>query len=181
ERAVGVESGTEKQVTEISFRTQGPDCRIERHLVVIASEVGVELALAIALWIDYNPQPGPPVVGEGVVRRGAAHRVLFPAQTHADTDKLIHLPNVIGIPGIVKSLSRSYVATCLPTSLLQRNTRCCTWCKGTNRTAKESPSVNQREACICDGAGVRWAIWTGAEAVRHSSASQVRCGRCIPR
>src|SRR5437764_1054313 len=80
-----VDDRNEISTEQIEFLGQLTNCCIQRQLVIVTSKVEEDLALAISLRINRNPETGSPVVSKGVVLsiHVAGEQLLLPADAEA--------------------------------------------------------------------------------------------------
>src|SRR2546423_13986757 len=78
------------QTSQVQLITQRANVSIQRHLVVIAGSVEINLGLALYPGVIDDTQTRSPVVSEGVVLRRSPHLVLFPAYAKPQAQVFVH-------------------------------------------------------------------------------------------
>src|SRR5262249_3750741 len=117
-------------IGQIGLGRQVTNRGVQRHFVVVASKVGIDLRLAIAKRIDRETKTRSPVVDEGVTRNGSLHPVLLPTQAKVHGHVTVQVPRVINVTGDVAARAVGIAFSELATVLLQIDLASNAVCRG---------------------------------------------------
>src|SRR6185369_2185239 len=109
------------KIGQIRFRRQVTDRSIKRHLVVVTTEIGIDLGFAVANGIDRHPKTRSPVINKGMAGHGTLHAVLLPAEAEIESDEAIDRPRVVAVGSDVASGAKRGAYAEFPAVLLEVN------------------------------------------------------------